>query len=168
MIRDPELLKEIGIKHFDSFSDHRQLVPDDLDALWNAGLVSMRGDKWRYMRTSLSPAFTGNKMRFLFSLMDDCAKRVADHIGEKIPPSGTFHGEMGNVFTRYTNDVFATCAFGVKIDSLKDPSNDFYNKAGKAVTFRGLNVFKFYLMNLSPSLMNASRSVISKKRAAIF
>lgn len=157
MIRDPELVKELSIKEFDSFTDHRQLFPDDFDPLWNAGLVWMKGEKWRYMRNTLSPAFTGNKMRMLFGLMNDCAKQVASYISEESDSSGTFHAEMESIFKGYTNDVFATCAFGVNIDSLKNPNNEFYNKAAKAVAFRGLNLVKFLLCNLCPGVMKVSK-----------
>jgi len=33
---------------------------------------------------------------------------------------------MKDAFSKYTNDVIATCAFGIKIDSMKDSTNVFY------------------------------------------
>lgn len=39
--------------------------------------------------------------------------------------------EMKEFFGRYTMDVIATCAFGVKCDSLKDPNDEFIKLAVK-------------------------------------
>ncbi|XP_049785536.1 cytochrome P450 9e2-like isoform X2 [Schistocerca cancellata] len=41
--------------------------------------------------------------------------------------------EMKDFFTRVTNDVIATTAFGVKVDSLSEPDNTFY-RMGRDVT----------------------------------
>lgn len=57
IIRDPELIKQIGIKDFDHFSDHPKLHTDK-----NNALNALTGQKWRDMRSTLSPAFTGSKM----------------------------------------------------------------------------------------------------------
>ncbi|XP_025263913.1 cytochrome P450 9e2-like [Camponotus floridanus] len=42
---------------------------------------------------------------------------------------------MKDVFTKYTNDVIATCAFGIKINSMKDPTNKFYVYGKEATNF---------------------------------
>lgn len=34
--------------------------------------------------------------------------------------------EMKGIFTRYTNNIIATCTFGVNVDSMKNPKNEFY------------------------------------------
>lgn len=33
---------------------------------------------------------------------------------------------MKDLLTRYANDVIATCAFGVKVNSVEIPNNDFF------------------------------------------
>lgn len=41
--------------------------------------------------------------------------------------------DMKNISTRFGNDVIATTAFGVKVDSLDEPNNEFY-KMGTQIT----------------------------------
>ena len=43
--------------------------------------------------------------------------------------------ELKEFFTRYTNDVIATTAFGIGVDSLKQPKNDFFVKGQEATNF---------------------------------
>ena len=59
LIKDPQIIKHLTIKDFDHFMDHRILITDDIDPLLGKNLVSLTGDKWKDMRSTLSPAFTG-------------------------------------------------------------------------------------------------------------
>lgn len=43
MLRDPELYKEIAIKKFDSFVDHRFIIEPGMDVLMGNTLFLMRG-----------------------------------------------------------------------------------------------------------------------------
>jgi cytochrome P450 family 9 len=42
---------------------------------------------------------------------------------------------MKNFYTRYTNDVIATTAFGLGVDSLRQPTNEFYMMGQEATSF---------------------------------
>ena len=64
--------------------------------------------------------------------------------------------EMKDLFTRYTNDVIATSAFGIGCDSLKDPKNEFYTLGKKFTNFSGIQTLKFLGFSLSPNLMKVS------------
>lgn len=44
--------------------------------------------------------------------------------------------ELKDFYTRYTNDVIATVAFGIGVDSLKQPTNEFY-MMGQDLTYMG-------------------------------
>lgn len=59
LIRDPQIIKQLTVKDFDKFMDHRVLITEDIDPLFGKNLVSLTGDKWKDMRATLSPAFTG-------------------------------------------------------------------------------------------------------------
>nr|CAH7744913.1 unnamed protein product [Callosobruchus chinensis] len=45
---------------------------------------------------------------------------------------------MKDSLTRYTNDVIATCAFGIEVDSLNNPDNNFYVMGRKATDLTSL------------------------------
>lgn len=76
LLRDPELVKKLVVKDFDSFQDHQSFVDENSDKLFGNSLLMMKGEKWRDMRATLSPAFTGSKMRSMFALVSDCAFKV--------------------------------------------------------------------------------------------
>ena len=61
--------------------------------------------------------------------------------------------EMKDLFTRYTNDVIATSAFGIECDSLSNPKNEFYEMGRDVTNFRGVRALIFFGYAFSPKLM---------------
>lgn len=144
-MRDPEAFKQIAIKDFDHFDDH---VPFLDDPLWKNSLVFMKGEKWRQMRSTLSPAFTGSKMRQMFGLITECADDVVKHFLKLAGSGQRINVEMKDFFRRYTNDVIGTCAFGLKINSFEEPENDFYIVGQKLTDFVSFKaVLKLIMVN---------------------
>jgi cytochrome P450 family 9 len=60
---------------------------------------------------------------------------------------------MKDLFTRYTNDVIATSAFGICCDSLNNPKNEFYEMGKDVTNFGGVRALIFFAYMLSPKLM---------------
>lgn len=89
------------------------------------------------MRSTLSPSFTGSKMKILFLLMRECAERCNEYFLSK----GEEEVEMKETFSKVANDIIASCALGVECNSLKDDKNDFFLKAKDLSNFSGLRRF---------------------------
>lgn len=142
LIRDAELFKHISIQEFDSFEDHKFIIDSEVDSLFGQTLFLMKGDKWRDMRATLSPAFTGSKMRLMFELLHECVADTMQHFQDINPGRGEFSVEMTDIFSRSGIDVISSCAFGLKINSFNDRNNKFY-EIGKKVS--NLTTFKAYV-----------------------
>lgn len=139
------------IKDFDSFEDHKYFLGDSAGELFGNSLFMMRGEKWKDMRSVLSPAFTGSKMRQMFELITECADDFVDTIFKQ-QASKEIPYEMKDLFSKYTNDVIASCAFGCRINSLENPKNDFYLAGQKFLNITaGFGVIKlFCLITMQP------------------
>lgn len=61
--------------------------------------------------------------------------------------------ELKDSFTRFTNDVIATAAFGIKSDSLKDRDNEFYLMGKEATTFTTSRFIKMMISMINPKIM---------------
>lgn len=105
------------------------------------------------MRATLSPAFTSAKMRTIFQLITECSQQFVDYFTKEIREKGKVEIEMKDVFTRYTNDVIATSAFGITCDSLTQQENEFYMIGKKSTTFSTLSFLKMIGYLISPGLM---------------
>lgn len=166
-IRDLELVKSIGIKNFASFQDHLFFGGDSQDPLFGKNLLSLRGDKWRDVRALLSPAFTSSKMKAMFQLMSECAVNFSEYL-TKVPSEKRIM-ETKDIFSRYTNDVIATCAFGISVDSMRNPDNDFYTFGAKATNFDTIAIIKILLYQHLPRLMRLlNLKMIDERTNAFF
>ncbi|EAA43284.4 AGAP012291-PA, partial [Anopheles gambiae str. PEST] len=111
------------------------------------------------MRATLSPAFTGSKMRLMFALIADCGKSMVEHFREEDKKARAAGGtgyqlEMKDVMTRFANDVIGTAAFGIKVDSFRDPTNVFISMARSVTNQESLvKVLKMIGYTFAPKLM---------------
>jgi len=158
MIRDPELLKQITIKDFDHFVNHRNLFgvdnddPHCMNNLLGSSLFFLRDARWKDMRSSLSPAFTGSKMRQMFQLMDLVANEAVQCLKRDQISKDGFELDMKDYITRFTTDVIASTAFGLQVNSFKDRENTFYMSGKQLTDFSAWTNFKFFLFTSSKSL----------------
>ncbi|KAK0175603.1 hypothetical protein PV327_009343 [Microctonus hyperodae] len=152
MIRDPELIKNITLKYFDHFVDHRAFADPIQDPLMGNNLFLLRGNHWRGVRSLLSPAFTPSKLKPMFKFMMECSRDLANYMVEQMQTQKTLTINSKDAFTRYTNDVIATCAFGLNVNSTRNPLNEFYVLGRKATNFEGLLSLKFFLVSSFPKI----------------
>ncbi|KMQ85974.1 cytochrome p450 9e2-like protein [Lasius niger] len=123
-LRDPELIKDVMVKDFDYFHDHRSFVDERLDPIFGKNIFALRGDRWREMRNTLSPSFTANKMKIMFDLISKCSSEFVNYLVDH--PELCVSIETKQIFRRYTTDVIATAGFGISVNSMKDQNNEFY------------------------------------------
>lgn len=69
------------------------------------------------------------------------------------PERGLVEVEMKDAFTRYTNDVIASSAFGLTVNSLEERENEFYKMGKKASDFSVVEMLKFFLFSAFPKFM---------------
>nr|CAD7440776.1 unnamed protein product [Timema bartmani] len=152
---DPETIKQITVKDFDHFIDRSLPFPVDSEPLFMKSLIGLKGDKWKNMRSTLSPAFTSSKMKNMFLLVDECGNQLSQYLHDvqKKEGGGSLELEMKDLFTRYANDVIATAAFGIQCDSLKDKSNQFYEMGKEATIPSAARSLTFLGYLCAPKLM---------------
>ncbi|XP_049854977.1 cytochrome P450 9e2-like isoform X1 [Schistocerca gregaria] len=169
MVRDPEILRTITIKDFDHFTDHLDMANvDKEDILLQKMLIALKGKEWHDMRTTLSPAFTTTKIKNMFVLMTEIGQQMISFLSEKTAEHKGSSGndvltlEMKEFFTRVTNDVIATTAFGVRVDSLSEPNNTFYSMGRAMSNVKALVAFGYFV---SPKLMKLLNIPFFDRRA---
>lgn len=155
-VRDVEFLRQITIKDFDNFEDHVAFIQSDSDTLFGKSLFLLSEKKWRDMRTTLSPAFTGAKMRHMFELVVECAEDMSKHFAAEAKQGKPIRWEMKDLFSRYTSDVIASCAFGLKVNSLTDRNNEFFTIGTNSLRFDSVvSALRMLLIRMLPTLMRA-------------
>nr|XP_015838170.1 PREDICTED: cytochrome P450 9e2-like [Tribolium castaneum] len=167
VLRDPELIKQITVKDFDLFMNHKGFIPPDCEPLMGKVLILLTDQKWKDMRNTLSPAFTSSKMKYMFGLISESAQRFTGHFSKKNDNVITI--EMKDIFSRFTNDVIANTAFGVEIDSLEEPNNEFYLMGLEITNFQGVVTFlKFLTFVILPRVAKFLKLTFFSKKVGKF
>lgn len=153
IIRDVELIKAIGVKDFDYFSDHRPFTHED-ETFFSKSLFALKGDKWRDMRSTLSPAFTASKLRNMVPFMQECSKNLSKHLIDDVNKNkdGKIVIDVRDALQRYATDVIATCAFGLKTNSIVERDNDFYRMGYNLTNSNFIQFIKFFFSISFPKL----------------
>lgn len=155
VIRDLELIKQLTTKDFDYFMDRRPMFGraeqnDNTEVLCTKTIASLAGDRWRNMRATLSPAFTGSKMRAMFILVVEYCKEMASFYSQQDGQEYEWKEEFG----RIANDIIATSAFGLSVNSLRNKDNEFYLMGKQMLDFgRAKIALKVLGYRLAPGLM---------------
>ncbi|XP_069676219.1 cytochrome P450 9e2-like [Periplaneta americana] len=160
VLLDPELIKTIAIKDFEYFPNHQTSLFDNEDPLFLKALTNLKDRDWREKRSTLTPVFTSSKMKTMFVLVSECCQQFVSYLEQCYQNQPNECGiqkdgdvlvlELKKFFNRYTNDVIATTAFGLSVDSFKQPKNEFYVMGQTAFNFGPL---KLFLMMFMPKIM---------------
>lgn len=70
---------------------------------------------------------------------------------------GSLEVDVKDLMTRYANDVIASCAFGLKVNSHKDQDNQFYAMGKVAAAFDFRAILIIFALNSIPALSKVSK-----------
>ncbi|ODM99094.1 Cytochrome P450 3A4, partial [Orchesella cincta] len=90
-------------------------------------IMEFQGEKWKQIRTFLSPLFTTSKIRQMSGVVAECAEEFVNDLKRECGTNG-----IGRVkihcrerFTTCLIDMFVRTTFGIKIEDGKNPENKF-------------------------------------------
>lgn len=168
LLKDLELIKDVCVKNFDFCPDHQSFIDERMDPILGKNVFSLRGERWREIRSALSPSFTTSKMKFLFQLILKVSDDFINYFDNHSDITNMI--DVKDAFTRYTNDVIATSAFGISVDSMKNRENEFYLRGKDATNLTGTRrILKFMAGIIFPRLMRlAGQTYLSKDTNKFF
>ena len=146
VIKDPEIVRQIFVKDFNSFTDRdpekrlRKTFGDkgrDFDTYWKNQLTSLNGNKWKDVRSRFSPVFTSGKMKMMLKFIQEIGQKLANEF--ESAASKNVDVELKEEFGKFSMDTIASCAFGVDAESFGNKKSLFVEHAA--------NIFKFGLMD---------------------
>nr|XP_024216020.1 probable cytochrome P450 6a13 isoform X1 [Halyomorpha halys]XP_024216021.1 probable cytochrome P450 6a13 isoform X1 [Halyomorpha halys] len=149
MIRDPEYINDILKKSFEYFPDRIFLVDEKRNPL-DENVAYVKGDKWRYLRSILTPLFSLAKLKWMYEEIDKCADIFDECIKELADGKDV---DMSELLARYTTDAIASCAFGIEPQCLKDPDSEFRQVGRDFYDPNKLSMFLLHLRFSIPRIM---------------
>lgn len=120
LVTDVNLINEITVKKFSSFTDRRDFNEHKILVKF---LSALPGDEWRRVRSFISPAFTSGKIRAMTQLMLQPIQLSCDEIKNKCRRDDTqaVTIELREYLCALTLDITVRSAFGIEVDTRSDP-----------------------------------------------
>ncbi|XP_078694320.1 cytochrome P450 3A6-like [Branchiostoma floridae x Branchiostoma belcheri] len=150
MISDPEMLREIFVKQFHKFANR---APEgmSLDVKPQSRmLTSLVDEDWKNVRSTITPAFSGGKLKLMTEAMNSCADLLLGNIDNFREKGESF--DTKELTGAFTTDVIARTGYGLDVDSQRNPEDPFVVNLKKAFSFNFKNPV-LWLFCMFPSLM---------------
>ena len=151
LVRDPDIIKNIMVKDFESFHDHGLFRDEDLEPL-SGNLFLIGGSRWKNLRTKLTPTFTSGKMKMMFQTFVDCGIELGSILEKSASDEEII--EVKDIMARYSTDIISSAAFGIKCNCLKNPNAEFREWGRKFFEPSIRNGVTALLNETSPNIMS--------------
>ncbi len=167
MINDLDLAKTVFVKDFEYFVDRRYVdldLTNPVNAIMDKSLLNLKGDRWKTIRSYMSPAYTSGKLKTMMPLFHKTAGGLVDYIGDNV---GT-ELDLKVTTNKYTLDTIVSCGFGGEVNTFKDENNIFAQMAKKLVRPSGMAMVKIMIALAMPSVAKALKFSFQDKEATLF
>lgn len=121
LISDREVLKNILLKDFLNFADRSNLFIRNRKTNTFAGLTELKGQRWKTVRSTLTPSFTSSKLK---QLSPEVAHFVDDFIANvAVSSESGAEFDIYELYQALTLDTICRSAMGVNFGIQKDVAN---------------------------------------------
>lgn len=165
LIRSPDLVKQLLITDHDAFADHKFPIEVEND-LFAHTLFGIRGSKWNELRSNVSPAILNSALQGMHSLMVKSSEQFIETLKETDKTAKMF--DSRDLFQRYANDIIATTAFGIEMNSMRDVDNEFFKAGSSLSEFGYVDGLKFLANVNFPSIVKLLDIRVTDERDAKF
>lgn len=125
LVRDPDIVKMIMTTHFEHFSDRGMFTDEKKDPL-STNLFTMELDRWRALRSKLTPAFSGAKIGQMMSLVQGIAQAYQKELLRQADnDKDVTHIKMKDMSSRLVVDIIGSTVFGIEVNSLTNEDHSF-------------------------------------------
>ncbi|XP_039301754.1 cytochrome P450 6k1-like [Solenopsis invicta] len=122
IITNPHIMQTVLSTKFKCFQDRGVFCDEKVDPM-STHLFSMSGQKWRNLRSKLTPYFTLGKIKQSFMIIKESSEELQKNLEGKAQKKDCI--DIKDMFERYTMDIIMATAFGIQSNCIKQQNNKF-------------------------------------------
>ncbi|KAM8861847.1 thromboxane-A synthase [Synchiropus picturatus] len=131
VVADPDMLRQVMVKEFSTF-------PNRMTLRFNSKpmsdcLLMLRNERWKRVRSILTPSFSSAKMKEMVPLIDTAISALMKNLDVYAESGDAF--DIHKCFGCFTMDVIASVAFATQVDSQNNPDDPFVRHAQMFFSF---------------------------------
>lgn len=92
--------------------------------------MALPGQKWKSLRGKLTPTFTSGKLKAMFSTLVDCGSNLQNYLDKMAKNDELL--DVREISASHATNIIASVAFGINVDTITNPENDF-RKYGRKI-----------------------------------
>nr|XP_034178244.1 cytochrome P450 6a2-like [Osmia lignaria] len=166
ILNDPELIKHVLIRDFSYFADRGAFVHEKTEPL-SPHLFNLEAERWRPLRSRLSPIFTPGKLKEMFYLIIEYSQHLEKYLAKEVEKGEPL--ECRELTARFTIDVIGSCIFGIEMSALADERSEFRQMGRNFFDTSSFeNVFRNKMKEFFPKLYDLLGYTIPERRLSSF
>nr|XP_047915268.1 thromboxane-A synthase isoform X5 [Anser cygnoides] len=135
VVSTPEMIKQILVTDFSNFTNRTK--PNLISKPMLDSILCLRDDRWKYVRSVLTPAFSDTKLKEMTPLINQACDVLLSNLKVYADSGKAF--DIQRCYNCFTLDVVGSVAFGTQVDSQKNPDDPFVKNCR---TFFEMSLFK--------------------------
>lgn len=165
LVRDPELIRSILIKDFAHFTD-RGVYCNEKDDPLSGHIFALPGQQWKNLRGKLTPTFTSGKLKSMFATLVGCGSTLQNYLENVAKKQELL--DVREIAASHTTNVIASVAFGLEVDTITNPNNDFRVCGRKIFESSFMNAVRSFGMFVAPKLLSILRVKVVDTKVEAF